>query len=311
MIVYRWDLDKTYLETDFDSLRGLVRSATEPATAKRAVPGATALLRGLCRRPDARVFVLSGSPVQLREVLERKLHLDGIRFDALVLKDSLRMLRKGDVRGVRDQWGHKLPTLLADRRGLDPAAREVLFGDDAEVDALVYTVYAEIVAGRLAGRELDAVLRAARLSSEAAEAARRAAAAVPAAEAVERIFIRQERRVPPARFRALGPRVVPVSSWWQAALVLLEAGHLEPADVAEVLEAVLSRGGLDAWNLAALAQDVVRRGHVSAAVADRVEGPARVVEAVRRAVARLSATRPRPAPPAPGDLAALVRDWRA
>ena len=93
--------------------------------------------------------------------------------------------------------------------------------------------------------------------------------------------------------------------------MLLEEGHLDSAAVAEVLDAGLSRGGLDAWNLAALAQDVVRRGHVSAAVADRLEGPPGVVAAVRRAVRRLPAAPVRPAPPAPGDLAALVRDWRA
>jgi len=47
--VYRWDLDKTYLLTDFDSLRGIMRTAMEPAWAKRAVPGATALVRELGR----------------------------------------------------------------------------------------------------------------------------------------------------------------------------------------------------------------------------------------------------------------------
>ena len=58
--VQRWDLDKTYLETDFDSLRGLVRSAKEPASTKKATPGATALMRGLCADPDARVSIVSG-----------------------------------------------------------------------------------------------------------------------------------------------------------------------------------------------------------------------------------------------------------
>ena len=81
MHVYRWDLDKTYLETDFDSLRGLVRSATEPASAKRAVPGAAALLRAISGQPGSRVFILSGSPVQMRRTLEEKLALDGVTFE--------------------------------------------------------------------------------------------------------------------------------------------------------------------------------------------------------------------------------------
>ena len=88
MHVYRWDLDKTYLETDFHSVRGLIRSALEPAEAKRNVPGSAALLRALSSRPGSRVIFLSGSPTQLREVLERKLELDGVRFDELHLKDK-------------------------------------------------------------------------------------------------------------------------------------------------------------------------------------------------------------------------------
>ena len=38
-IVYRWDLDKTYVQTDFSSVRGLFRAATEKAENKRVVPG--------------------------------------------------------------------------------------------------------------------------------------------------------------------------------------------------------------------------------------------------------------------------------
>lgn len=45
--VARWDLDKTYLRTDFDTLRDIVRTALERPDQKRTVPGAAALLREL------------------------------------------------------------------------------------------------------------------------------------------------------------------------------------------------------------------------------------------------------------------------
>ena len=89
MRVYRWDLDKTYLDTDFESLRGIVRTATEPAHKKRALPGAAALLRALGTAPGASVMVVSGSPTQMRGVLSEKLRLDGIPFDELVLRTTL------------------------------------------------------------------------------------------------------------------------------------------------------------------------------------------------------------------------------
>ena len=41
--IYRWDLDKTYLQTEFDTLRQLVRTAFQRARQKVAVPGARVL----------------------------------------------------------------------------------------------------------------------------------------------------------------------------------------------------------------------------------------------------------------------------
>ena len=38
--IYRWDLDKTYLATEFDTFRQLVRTAFQKAHEKKAIPGA-------------------------------------------------------------------------------------------------------------------------------------------------------------------------------------------------------------------------------------------------------------------------------
>ena len=59
--IARWDLDKTYLRTDFDTLRDLLRTAIERPDQKRTVPGAAALLREL-GRAGVETHILSGSP---------------------------------------------------------------------------------------------------------------------------------------------------------------------------------------------------------------------------------------------------------
>ena len=46
--VYRWDLDKTYLKTEFDTLKQLLRSALEGAEAKVSIPGASASVTARC-----------------------------------------------------------------------------------------------------------------------------------------------------------------------------------------------------------------------------------------------------------------------
>src|SRR5512146_2751574 len=95
--VFRWDLDKTYLRTEFDRLWDLLRSVVERPSDKRAVPGAPALMRALrAAGGDAHfIAILSGSPRQMRRVLEAKLALDGVVPDEFVLKPNLENLLRG------------------------------------------------------------------------------------------------------------------------------------------------------------------------------------------------------------------------
>ncbi len=263
MHVYRWDLDKTYLETDFDSLRGLVRSATEPASAKKDVPGAAAIMRALSKDLRNRIFILSGSPSQMRKTLEEKLALDGVRYEGLVLKDQLGHLRKGEFRAVRGQFGYKLPSLLKARRGMGRVVHETCFGDDAEVDALVYSVYADVLAGRVDSTSLSRIMEAAGAYPEQILKAQRRMRKLAPGDAVDRIFIRAEKGITGSRFAALGGRVVSVHSWFQAALVLSQDGRIAPEVVSEVADDVMVRRAHNTWQMSGLAQDLVRRGHVS------------------------------------------------
>ncbi len=294
MHVFRWDLDKTYLDTDFGSIAGLVRSATEPAHAKRATPGASALVRALGDRPEVRIAILSGSPTQLRGVLEEKLRLDGVAFDELILKDNLDNLRRGRLRAVRGQLGYKLPALLHARLRTDPEADETLFGDDAEADALVYSVYADVVAGQVGAAGVSRIMEAGGAYPDQIDRALQAVASLHHRPSVQRIFIRLDRGVPTARFDQLGPRVVPVHSWWQAALVLVGSGLLEPGRAGEVLKKVTLQEQLDDWAIAALTQDVVRRGHVDPSVISSIGLSKALCDACTRAIGHLDGVDSRP-----------------
>ncbi len=262
MEIYRWDLDKTYLATDFDSVRGLMRSALESPTSKRNVPGSAALLRALSARPHTKVVILSGSPTQMRATLSEKLRLDGIRYDELHLKDNLNNLRRGRFRAVKGQFGYKLPALLTGRIGINPEHREHLFGDDAEVDALVYSVFAEAIAGRLTPAEVRRIMQAGGAYPDRIQTALDALEQVERSDAVERIFIRIERGIPPRIFRNLGSRLIPIYSWFQAALVLYGADRLKASEVQAVTLEVMSGKGHGDLALGNLFQDIVRRGHV-------------------------------------------------
>ncbi len=261
--VYRWDLDKTYLRTEFDTLKDLLRSALEGAEAKQAVPGASALLRELRATGGTRICFISGSPRQMRRVLTKKLKLDGVEFDEFILKPNLRNMLTGRFRAMREQVGYKLPALLAGRAGLPPETRETCFGDDAEADCFIYSLYADVIAGRVPRALLEEILYRANVYEDDAQRAVTLADALPAAgAAVDRIFINLDRRSPVARFERYGSRVVPVFNYFQAALVLSEDGNLSAPSVVRVALEMVDRFGYTLDALRNSLQDLLRRGRL-------------------------------------------------
>src|SRR3954470_16416382 len=142
--ISRWDLDKTYLRTEFDTVRDLVRTAFERADEKRTNPGAATLLREMARA-GVSIHILSGSPEQMRRRLEDKLRLDGIVWDSFILQPNLQNVARLRFRAVKDQLGYTLAALLRARTAAgETSSCETLFGDDAEADAFVYSLYADI-----------------------------------------------------------------------------------------------------------------------------------------------------------------------
>jgi hypothetical protein len=258
---FRWDLDKTYLRTEFDSIKDLAKSAIETAADKRAFPGATALLRAL-RQDGHRICIVSGSPTQMRQVLAAKLALDGIEYDEFVLKNNLKNILRGRFRALRAQIPYKLPAMMLSRIAA-PAESETLFGDDAEADAIIYCLYADLVGGRVSLQDLERVLVASRAYPDDAQRILDLARQLPQADAVRRMFIHLDRRSPPLGFRRFGSRLVPVFNYFQAALVLYEDKVLSARQVIFVALEMLDSGQYELGHLATSVQDVIRRGRVS------------------------------------------------
>ena len=100
--IARWDLDKTYLRTEFDTIRDLVKTALERPDEKRTNPGASTLLREMVRAGTS-VHILSGSPEQMRKRLEDKLRLDGITWDSFILKPNLQNVLRLRFRAVEER----------------------------------------------------------------------------------------------------------------------------------------------------------------------------------------------------------------
>jgi len=138
-----------------------------------------------------------------------------------------------------------------------------LFGDDAEADAIIYCLYADLIAERVSIADLERVLIASRAYDDDAARCLELARDVPKGDAVRRMFIHLDRRSPPMGFRRFGPRLVPVYNYFQAAMVLYEDKVLTARQVIFVALEMLDSGQYELGNLATSVQDVIRRGRVS------------------------------------------------
>ena len=266
--VFRWDLDKTYLRTDFESLRELIRVPFESAADKVEVPGVAELIRSVrdfARKShrQALVYFISASPPQIGKSIREKLALDGVEVDGIVFKDQLQILMRGRFRGLREQTGFKLTELLRGRLAVPEESQEFLFGDDWEADPVIYTLYADLLAGRIRDEDLLRVLGEIPVDREWRDEITVLLPKVRRVDAVRRIFIHLERQTPPGSFRTFGDRLVPAFNYFQTAACLYEEGEIDASGVDRVGRALIARAGYTREMLENSLDDIARRGHLS------------------------------------------------
>ncbi|MCL4558562.1 MAG: hypothetical protein M1491_08040 [Deltaproteobacteria bacterium] len=259
-IIYRWDLDKTYLRTEFETVKGLIRTAFQSAEEKESVPGAPSLLKELQKDEANSVYFISGSPKQMRKVLEKKLRIDGINWTELVLKPNLQNLLHGRFHALREQIGYKLPVLLEDRVKSGQRNREVLFGDDAESDAYIYSLYADTIAGKVGEGTIEEIMDLARVPSANRKKSFHAVGRLEHSDAVGRIFIYLEKRSPPKGFDVYGSRVVPIYNYFQAVLILYREKLMGMTSVIRVILDLVFEHRTPPSVFANSFQDLLRRG---------------------------------------------------
>lgn len=275
-LVTRWDLDKTYLRSDFDRVGDLARSLLERPDQKRAVPGAASLLRLLGHGP-VRVHVLSGSPRQLRKAILQRFAMDGVRVDQLTLKPNASNLLRLRWRALKDQLGYKLSALLEahadDLQTFGASLPEVLLGDDSEGDAFVYSLYADLCRGVLSPTLLEQILVTGHTYRDVARRVLALAARIQAHApgGPIRILVHLERQSLPSRFAAFGPRLVPFHNYVQASLLLCEWGYLDALAVLTLCQEMLALHRFDLDAMTRSYVDLRRRGHVGNVVLAALE----------------------------------------
>lgn len=142
------DIDKTYLETEFDSWLQIARTALEDPEDKVTVIGAAEILMGMRwggHQPVAQgnceprpLHFVSSSPLQMRGKLEEKMLLDGLDWTSDTFKNQAYNLLTGRPDLLRQHVAYKSAAILRIMSQGGESARFHLIGDSAESDAFTY-----------------------------------------------------------------------------------------------------------------------------------------------------------------------------
>ena len=277
--VFIWDLDKTYLVSHFESLRQLIKVPFEKAEDKIAVPGAVSLIKGLRRSirrrgRAVRVYFVSASPPQIAGAIKEKLAPDGIDYDGIAFKNQMRHLMSARFAAVREQIGYKLEQLLRHAREFEPGSRLLLFGDDWESDPFVYSLFSDIVEGRVDAARVMRLLARAAVDEHYASRIEQLLSGAFVGVTVDHVFILRQRPAPAEDFEPFGARLTWVDSYFEASLKLFGMGcldvagvldvaaelHRSPAELADCLMSFERRGGVHRSALGPVRRELVRAG---------------------------------------------------
>ena len=269
-IICTFDLDKTYLATEFETFSGLVKIPFEKAEEKRNIPGTASLVRELRRgvkkdQTPTPIYFISGSPRQLENVVREKLELDGVSFDGILFKDFGSALRKLQFKKLIDKIGYKLGALLYARSVFSAKANELLFGDDSEYDALIYAFYADIVAGNLEDFEILTILKKWDIAKDeftfiahALELLKKSAFK-PRRDAVQQIFIHLETGRPPAELRGISERILPTKNYFQTAIILYHMEYITRAALFRIISDLIRHDKFAVAQFASSTEDLIGR----------------------------------------------------
>ncbi len=234
-----WDIDKTYLDTRFSQLKHLARIPFEFGVDKRALPGSVALLHALREGASGHehrpLFFVSASPPILAPAIERKMLLDGIEWDGIAYKDVGRVIARGGARRLRHQLAFKLGVLLLLAREMPVGSRLHLFGDDVEEDALIYSLFADVAAGRLRARALGRALMLHGATPREAQELSSLAEALPLIGLVEEIHLRLERHPDGSSIAPWSRHVLGAASFGAMADRLAQQGLINAASASRVM----------------------------------------------------------------------------
>ncbi len=261
--VFLWDLDKTYLDTKFESLKGLFRTVFEKAFEKKNIPGTSELVRAIKNHTSGMscfpLFFITASPPQLEKKIREKLIFDNIEPAGLFCKDNMQNLHPQRLWRLKKQIGYKLHALMQLRSKLSENVKQVLWGDDSEADAIIYSLYSDICARRRSRDEIIKVLKEFHVIDSQIKKIMDLQSQVPTNDPVDRYYINLEEDTDAEYYMKFGRRCLPTYNSFQSALDLFQLGRINTHQLLEVGTSMLKNYAFTTDEIEKSIEDLVRR----------------------------------------------------
>lgn len=275
--MYIWDLDKTYLDTRFESLQGILTTAFERPVDKKNVPGTKALVRSLKKawknkneKMDLPIYFITASPPQMERKILEKLGFDGVQPCGLFCKDNLKNLRPRRLWRLKKQLGYKLQALLELRLHLGEDVRQIMWGDDSESDVMVYCLYSDICARRLKEDEIRKILRAFFVVGNQMAKIFDLQSQIPIHDPVEKIYINLAEDTDSEYYLKFGRRVLASYNTFQTSLDLFQDGRLSVEHVVAVAQDMMVNYNFTNDELEKSFDDLIRRSAIGVPCVEKI-----------------------------------------
>jgi hypothetical protein len=246
------DLDKTYLETEFESWIKMAKIPFESPHDKITVPGASEVLELVRWGGDPRssgapcsgIHFVSSSPPQLRLALDGKLTLDHLEWSSDTFKNQSYNLRMARIDLLRHHIAYKTKAILDIVTRLPGGSQVILIGDNAEYDAFIYTAVRLFLERRMSVAGLRDWLRGARVEESVITQVVGGEIEVPVDIKVGGIFIRSVTGYPPSVVSRLEGTWSRFDHWAQVAWSMMKLGVINATALPRVLRAFHNLHGI-------------------------------------------------------------------
>ncbi len=254
------DIDKTYLETEFESISRMVRIAFEDAKAKVTVAGASDFL-DLARwysffdenaseeRLPRPLHFVSSSPPQLRSVLEEKMIMDHIDWTSATFKNQAYNIKMGRVDLLRQHVAYKTLAILSIVSKAEPGTSFVMVGDNAETDAYIYLGVKLLAERQLSAAGLKTYLEIAGVESAVAAQIFEEATKVSENIRVANILIRAVPGYQSIDCPPLTGFISYFADYFDASLLLLSSNLIDPSSLWQLFRRFHNQHGYSMTNL--------------------------------------------------------------